>query len=167
MQVVLLQCRIKCKTAPDKDICQQVDALLSDHELIRANSLKMVYTVLREHQHPDVSLQSKILKRFTEKQLTKLGELSDTDTINTEVFEELMCALKELTELTTSLSDKLAFLQQAACLSERALMPNFMKWVLSYGWNCGVQAYQRDSDRDLAKRYFQLSMQTLQQCSTI
>ena len=101
----------------------------------------MVYTMLRECHHPDTSLQQKILKRFTEKQLTKLGELESSEDINTEVVEELMCALKELTELTSSLTDKLAFLQQAACLSERALMPEFMKWMLSYGWNCGVQAY--------------------------
>jgi len=37
---------------------------------------------------------------------------------------------------------------------ESGLNLEFMKWMLSYGWNLGVQAYQRDSDKELAKRYF-------------
>jgi len=80
-----------------------------------------------------------------------------------ETTNEVLAALKELTEMTTSSVDKLSFMQQASCLADSNRTAHFgddlshleyLKWMLSYSWNLGVQAYQRDSDRDLAKRFF-------------
>ena len=87
-----------------------------------------------------------------------------------ETTNEVLAALKELAEMTTSSIDKLSFMQQASCLADSnrpALLGDdlgyleYLKWMLSYSWNLGVQAYQRDQDRDLAKRLFQFSTHLL------
>ena len=108
----------------------------------------------------------RILKRFIEKQTLKLKEV---DMYDLESVTELLAAFKELTELSST--DKLSFLQQASCLADRCLQPGFnleyYKWMLSYSWNLGVQAYQRDSDKESAKRFFQFSTQLLLQCQRV
>ena len=52
-----------------------------------------------------------MLKRFIEKQTTKLKELSESaDEVDKSVMLEILAALKDLIELTCQPSDKLAYL---------------------------------------------------------
>jgi len=57
-----------------------------------------------------------------------------------EVINELLTAIRELTELVAS-RDKLSYLQQASCMADRCAKEvnlDYLKWMLSYGWNLGV-----------------------------
>ena len=94
--------------------------MLSDQDMVRANSLKMIYTMLRDNGNILPQVQERILKRFIEKQMAKLKDLG-TDVVPevlAETFNELLAAHKELAELTITASDKLGFLCQASRLVE-------------------------------------------------
>lgn len=34
---------------------------------------------------------------------------------------------------------------------------DFLKWMVSFAWNQGVNCFQREGDRETGKRYFQFS----------
>ena len=75
------------------------------------------------------------------------------DNIVLETHCELLAAIRELAELVTLPNDKLSYLQQASCLADNcvssplcqsedsAFSLDYFKWMLSYVWNIGVQAY--------------------------
>ncbi len=112
LQVILFQCKIILESSGEKpsssdqlDLERLVAGLLSDsqQELVRANSLKMVFCLLREKNNMYPHLQQKVLKRFIEKQTAKLKELDKEDSnmqMNSESVHELLAALKELTEIS-------------------------------------------------------------------
>lgn len=60
----------------------------------------MVYTLLRDsrlHTH----LQQKVLKRFIDKLTVKMREIEECESVvSTEIVNEMLSALKELTEIT-------------------------------------------------------------------
>ena len=97
-------------------------------------------------------------------------EKADTDVL-LETYNELLAAHKELAELTVSMTDKLGFLSQAQRLAEMqaekcGLNIEMQKWLISYSWNLGVKSYQtrEGSERELARRFFQMSTQLLGSC---
>ena len=45
--------------------------------MVRANSLKMMYSMLRDSKNLYPTMQKRLLKRFIEKQVSKLRQLSE------------------------------------------------------------------------------------------
>lgn len=101
--------------------------------MVRANSLKMMYAMLRDSKNMYPQMQKRLLKRYIEKQVVKLRQLSDSQTGESnnagesvtsgqiETLNELLSAHKELIELSCEHSDKYAFLSQASRLMDQAL----------------------------------------------
>ena len=84
----------------------------------------MMYTMLRDSDNMYPLMQKRLLKRFIEKQVLKLRQLSEQDSkqelnpehgnflieARIETYNELLAAHKELIELTAEQSDQFAFL---------------------------------------------------------
>ena len=142
LQVILFQCKIKAQRLEKnpnpleiENLVQQVlgkESLPSSGDQVRANSLKVMYSMLRESKNLYPSMQKRLLKRFIEKQVLKLKQLSeqavDAEAQETlleaqiETFNELLSAHKELIELTEEHTDRFAFLNQASRLMDQAMV---------------------------------------------
>lgn len=119
LQVVGLQCKLK-----DRDTTEiegLVNRMMADQDMVRANSLKMIYTLLRDQGNILPQVQERVLKRFIEKQMSRLKEMQDEPEVMSETYSELLAAHKELAELTTTLGDKLSYLSQANRLADMQL----------------------------------------------
>ena len=84
-------------------------------DLIRANSLKMVYAMLRDNKNLFPKIQERLLRKYVEMQTQKLRKVSntkDSETLNDliEAHNELLAAHKELAELASNYNDKYALL---------------------------------------------------------
>jgi hypothetical protein len=49
--------------------------MLAEQESMRASSLKMIYTMLRDNGNILPQVQERVLKRFVERQMSRLKEL--------------------------------------------------------------------------------------------
>lgn len=88
----------------------------------------MIYTCLRDSQlssysQPLALILERFLKKFIDQQSEKLKDLNQTISVEDQggfvdpcISNELLAALKELTEMTLLDQDKLSYLQQASCL---------------------------------------------------
>ena len=94
LQVILFQCKVKAQRLEKNPNPHQIEALISKvlgtstsavsaqqqptgtsdegSDLVRANSLKMMYAMLRDNNNMYPQMQKRLLKRYIEKQVAKL-----------------------------------------------------------------------------------------------
>lgn len=121
LQVVFFQCVIQEHSLEQNPNLQQIEIFVqgavsdSNQGLVRANSLKMVYAMLRDNKNLYPKIQERLLKKFVEMQTLKLrkniqSKENQTLSDQIEAHNELLAAYKELIELTTVHTDKYALL---------------------------------------------------------
>ena len=83
--MIFFQCKIQVQSLEKNPNPHQIEGLISHvlsdcHAgLVRANSLKMIYSMLRDNQNLYPQIQERLLKRFIEKQVQKLRQVSETE----------------------------------------------------------------------------------------
>ena len=83
----MFQCKVRAQRLEKNPNPHQIEALIAkvlgsdgttdECDLVRANSLKMMYSMLRDSKNLYPQMQKRLLKRFIEKQVTKLRQLSE------------------------------------------------------------------------------------------
>lgn len=87
LQVILFQCKVRAQRLERNPNPHEIEQLIQtvlgvsesgpEQDLVRANSLKMMYSMLRDSKNLYPQMQKRLLRRFIEKQVCKLRQLSE------------------------------------------------------------------------------------------